>query len=316
MKAKIGLFGFGVVGQGFYHILSQKNGTAPGHIARICVRDRHKTRSLPAHHFTFDPADILDDPEITHVIELTDRPDDAFQIVKTALQRGKTVISANKKMLSDRLPELADLQRQGTHNLFYEASACGSIPIFQNLEHYYAHDEVQGIQGIFNGSTNYILTRMDTENLDYADALAQAQSLGFAETDPSLDVDAHDPASKLALLSAHALSCLIDPAAIFRFGIRTATRADIDFAAQRGFKIRLLGTATRSAGGPLQAHVLPTFVGADSPFYSLNNEYNGVLIQSKYTDSQLITGKGAGSLPTGFAVLSDLAASLRPGHPG
>lgn len=316
MKATIGLFGFGVVGQGFYQILSQKNGTAPGRIARICVRDPHKTRSLPGHHFTFNPADILDDPDITHVVELTDRPDDAFHIVKTALQQGKTVISANKKMLSDRLAELAECQRNSTGLLLYEASACGSIPVFQNLERYYAHDEVEHIQGVFNGSTNYILTKMAENGWGYTEALARAQALGFAETDPTLDVDAHDPASKLALLCAHALGLLIAPDDILRFGIRTVARADIDFAAHRGCKIRLLGSASLLPGGQLQAFVLPAFVSGESPFYALNDEYNGVQIQSRYMDKQVLTGKGAGGYPTGFAVLSDLAASVCPGAAG
>lgn len=316
MKVNIGLFGFGVVGQGFYHILSQKNGSAPGRVTRICVRNRDKQRSLPAHHFTFDPADILDDPDITHVVELTDQPEDAFQIVQQALQRGKTVISANKKMLSDRLSEIFALQGQYPGALLYEASACGSIPVFQNLERYYAHDEVHRIQGIFNGSTNYILTQMTENRLSYAEALAQAQALGFAETDPALDVEAHDPASKLALLTAHALGCLVTPEAIFRFGIRTIQPADIAFAARQGRKIRLLGQATLLPDGCLEALVLPAFVPADSPFYALNNEYNGVHIQSKYMGNQLLSGKGAGSLPTGFAVLGDLAASVRPDHAG
>lgn len=317
MKATIGLFGFGVVGQGFYHILSQKNGTAPGRIARICVRDRQKTRPLPGHHFTFDPADILHNPEITHVIELTDRPDDAFHIVKTALQQGKTVISANKKMLSDRLEELAECQRTSTGVLLYEASACGSIPVFQNLERYYAHDEVGHIQGIFNGSTNYILTKMAEHSWSYDEALARAQALGFAETDPSLDVDAHDPASKLALLCAHALGQLVAPADILRYGIRTVARSDMDFAAGQGCKIRLIATASLSPDSTqLQAYVLPTLIPENSPFYALNDEYNGIQIQSRYMDKQVLTGKGAGSIPTGFAVLSDLAASVRQGATG
>lgn len=136
-------------------------------------------------------------------------------------------------MLSDRLEELAECQRNSTGVLLYEASACGSIPVFQNLERYYAHDEVHHIQGVFDGSTNYILTKMAENGWGYTEALARAQALGFAETDPTLDVDAHDPASKLALLCAHALGRLIAPDDILRFGIRTATRTDMIFAATR-----------------------------------------------------------------------------------
>lgn len=313
MNAKIGLFGFGTVGQGFYEILSGLNGTAPGRIARICVRDRHKTRPLPPGNFIFEPAKILNDPEITHVVEVIDRPEDAFFIVKQALERGKTVISANKAMLSQHLPELIKTQLQFGGKLRYEASACGSIPIFQNLENYYAHDEISAIEGIFNGSTNYILTQMSREGLDFDEALRLAQQLGFAESDPGLDIDGHDPASKLVLLAAHAFGQWVEPAQVLTFGIRNIRRADLDFARANGQKIRLLASAQKSPAGGLQLLVLPTLVGADSPFYALNNEYNGVQIQSKFIENQLLTGKGAGRLPTGFAVLSDLAGSVQHG---
>lgn len=311
MNVKIGLFGFGVVGQGFYHILAQQNGSAPGRIARICVRDSRKPRTLPAQHFTFEPSDILDDPEITHVVEATDRPDEAFEIVRTALLRGKTVISANKKMLADRLAELFDLQRKTNGRLLYEASACGSIPIFRNLEQYYVHDKITGIEGIFNGSTNFILTRMRSDGLTFAEALSLAQNLGFAETDPTLDIDGFDPASKLALLIAHALGKWVTPEEILRFGIRNIHPVDLAFSAAAGRKIRLLAKTVAGNEGTLSAYVLPAFVPSDNPFYALDNEYNGVLIRSKFVEEQLLTGKGAGGFPTGYAVLSDLASSIQ-----
>ncbi len=311
MKAKIGLFGFGAVGQGFYEILSGMNGTAPGHIARICVRDRYKIRPLPPGNFIFDPAAIWADPEITHIVEVIDRPEDAFFIAKKALELGKTVISANKAMLARRLPDLLKIQQQHRGKLLYEASACGSIPIFQNLEHYFAHDEISAIEGVFNGSTNYILTQMEREGLDFDQALGRAQQLGFAESDPGLDIDGNDPASKLVLLSAHAFDQWVEPAQVATFGIRNIRRADLEFANASGQKIRLLASARKSPAGGLQLLVLPTLVGPDSPFYSLNNEYNGVQIQSKFIENQVLTGKGAGSLPTGFAVLSDLAGSVQ-----
>ena len=313
MKAKIGLFGFGAVGQGFYEILNSMNGTAPGHVARICVRDRYKTRPLSPENFIFEPAEILNDPEITHIIEVIDRPEDAFIIVKKALELGKTVISANKAMLARRLPDLLKIQQQHGGKLLYEASACGSIPIFQNLEHYYAHGEISAVEGVFNGSTNYILTRMDKDGLDFDEALGLAQQLGFAESDPSLDIDGHDPASKLVLIAAHAFGQWVEPAQVVTFGIRNIRRADLEFAKANGQKIRLLASARKSATGALQLLVLPTLVGPDSSFYALENEYNGILIQSKFIENQLLTGKGAGSLPTGFAVLSDLAGSVKNG---
>jgi homoserine dehydrogenase len=310
MQAKIGLFGFGVVGQGIYNILAHKNGSAPGHIARICVRDRQKARPLPLDRFSFDPEDILGDPSITHVVEVTDRPDEAFQIVSRALRAGKSVISANKRMLAERLPELTRILEDSGGELRYEASVGGSIPIFSNLEHYYAHDKILGIRGVLNGSTNYILTRMTEDGTDFPEALAMAQKLGFAESAPSLDVDAHDPTYKLTLLAHRALGIQLDPSAVLRLGIRHISDEDIRFALDKGMKIKLLATAGRQGQGGFQAHVLPSMVSPKDPFYHLENEYNSIEIRSLFTDTQWLVGKGAGSLPTGFAVLSDLNASL------
>lgn len=310
MQAKIGLFGFGVVGQGIYQILMHQNGSAPGHIARICVRDRQKSRPLPLDRFSFDPEDILGDPGITHVVEVTDRPDEAFQIVSRALMAGKNVISANKKMLAERLPELTRILEEYGGDLRYEASVGGSIPIFSNLDQYYAYDEVQVIRGVLNGSTNYILTRMTEDGTDFPEALAMAQKLGFAETDPSLDIDGHDPVYKLTLLAHRTWGKQLAPGALLRLGIRHISHEDIRFASKKGLKIRLLATAQLHKDGTFQAQVLPQLVSPKDPFFHLENEYNSIEIRSLFTESQWLVGKGAGSLPTGFAVLSDLNASL------
>lgn len=311
MTTQIGLFGFGVVGQGLYEILAQKNGTAPGRITRICVRDRAKPRSLPPGKFTFNPEDIFSDPDITHIVEATDRPDDAFGIVRRGLLMGKTVVSANKKMLAERLPELLHLQRASGSRLLYEASAGGSIPIFRNLEQFYRHDQVRGIRGVLNGSTNFMLSRMTDEGMAFPEALALAQQSGFAESDPTLDVDAHDPAYKLVLLIHQAFGKILAPESVLRLGIRHISAEDVEFAAQHSRKIRLLATAEPVPEGKIRAHILPALVPPRDPFFNLHDEYNGIQIQTFFTENQMLTGKGAGSLPTGFAVLSDLNASLR-----
>lgn len=311
MKAQVGLFGFGVVGQGLYEILAQKNGTAPGRITRICVRDRAKPRILPPDKFTFNPEDIFSDPDITHIVEATDRADDAFRIVRRGLLMGKTVVSANKKMLAERLPELVHLQRASGSRLLYEASAGGSIPIFRNLEQFYRHDQVRGIRGVLNGSTNFMLSLMTDEGLPFAEALALAQQRGFAESDPTLDVDAHDPAYKLVLLIHQAFGKILTPEAVLRLGIRHIGVEDVQFAAQHNRKIRLVATAEPASDGRIRAHILPELVSPRDPFFNLHDEYNGIQIRSFFTENQMLTGKGAGSLPTGFAVLSDLTASVR-----
>src|SRR6187455_910603 len=184
---KLGLFGFGCVGQGLYHVLEETPGIK-AEIKRICVKHRGKARPLSEDLFTFEANDILNDPDIDVVVELIDDADAAFLIVKSALENGKAVVTANKKMLAEHLEEIYRLQQQYDRAVLYEGSVCGSIPILRNLEEYYDNDLLTGIEGIFNGSTNYILSKVFDERSSYAEALKKAQELGFAESDPSLDV--------------------------------------------------------------------------------------------------------------------------------
>ena len=174
---RLGLFGFGCVGQGLYHVLDETPGIK-AEVRRICVKHRDKQRPLPAELFTFDPADILEDPEIDVVVELIDDADAAFVIVEKALRNGKAVVTANKKMLAEHLEEIYNLQQQVGQPVLYEGSVCGSIPIIRNLEEYYDNDLLTGIEGIFNGSTNYILTKVFEEKTSYEEALLKAQELG------------------------------------------------------------------------------------------------------------------------------------------
>src|SRR5687768_9438308 len=173
-KLTIGLFGFGCVGTGLHEVF-QKTPTLKANIKRICVKDRNKERTLPAHYFTFDRNDILNDPEITTVVELIDDADAAYEIVTTALRKGKAVVTANKKMIAEHFEELLHLQRKYNVPLLYEAACCASIPIIRNLEEYYDNDLLESIEGIVNGSTNYILTKTSDENLSYETALRDEQ---------------------------------------------------------------------------------------------------------------------------------------------
>ncbi|RZK36405.1 MAG: homoserine dehydrogenase, partial [Hymenobacter sp.] len=184
----IGLFGFGVVGQGLHAVLERTPGLR-ARIGRIGVKNRTKARSLPAELFTFDKQDLLDDPGLDVIVELIDDADDAYLIVKEALLNGKAVVTANKKMLAEHLPELIELQKTTGTPLLYEAAACASLPVIRNLEEYYDTDLLASVEGIINGSTNYILTAMNRDGQPYAAALAKAQQLGFAESNPALDVE-------------------------------------------------------------------------------------------------------------------------------
>ncbi|RZK28845.1 MAG: homoserine dehydrogenase, partial [Hymenobacter sp.] len=229
----IGLFGFGVVGQGLHAVLARTPGLH-ARIGRIAVKNRDKTRSLPAELFTFDKSDLLDDPSLTVIVELIDDADEAYLIVKEALLRGKAVVTANKKMLAEHLPELIEIQQTTGTPLLYESAACASLPVIRNLEEYYDTDLLESVEGIVNGSTNYILTAMHRDGQPYADALAKAQELGFAESNPALDVEGLDARNKLVLLLAHAFGLVVAPTELLTVGITSISSLATAYAREQG----------------------------------------------------------------------------------
>ena len=305
-KLKIGLFGFGVVGQGLHDIIRGQDLNLE--IVKIAIKNPEKKRSLDAHLFTTNHDEILDNPEINTIVELIDDADIAFNITKRALSNGKNVVSANKKMIASHLAELVALQEKHGTSLLYEGSVCGSIPIIRNLEEYYDNELLHGISGIFNGSSNYILSKIFNENLEYGVALKQAQDLGFAETNPILDVGGYDPKFKLAIATAHAYGLFIDPDKILNVGIQNLSENDIRYAREKNFKIKLVPTARKISTKQIVTYVLPKFVKSDDFLFNVENEYNGVTVQAAFADKQFFFGKGAGGHPTGAAVLSDIAA--------
>jgi len=303
---KIGLFGFGCVGQGLYHVLNETHGVK-AEIKKICVKNRNKPRLIDASYFTYDAADILNDPDIDVVIELIDDANAAFAIVKTAVQNGKHVVTANKKMLAEHLEEIYDLQQKYDRSILYEGAVCGSIPILRNLEEYYDNDLITSIEGIFNGSTNYILTKVFEEKKSYADALKAAQDLGFAESDPSLDVKGYDPKFKLTIAIAHTFGIFVKPENILNVGIQKISATDLKYARENNLTIKLVARAYK-INGIVYGFVAPQFVPADHMLASVRNEYNAVLVEGAFAEKQVFIGKGAGSYPTGSAVLSDISA--------
>lgn len=305
-KLKIGLFGFGVVGQGLHDIIRGQDLNLE--IVKIAIKNPEKKRSLDAHLFTTDHNELLDNEEINTIVELIDDSDAAFSIVKKALSSGKNVVSANKKMIAIHLAELVALQEKHGVSLLYEGAVCGSIPIIRNLEEYYDNELLHGISGIFNGSSNYILSKIFNENLAYDLALKQAQDLGFAETDPIMDVGGYDPKFKLAIATAHAYGLFINPDNILNVGIQNLSENDIRYAREKNFKIKLVPTARKISTKQVVTYVLPKFVKADDFLFNVENEYNGVTVQAAFADKQFFFGKGAGGHPTGAAVLSDIAA--------
>src|ERR1700712_4348557 len=306
-KLTIGLFGFGTVGEGLYRIL-QQTPSLNASIVKVCIKHPGKKRNAPEELFTTDKNEILNDPRINVVVEVINETEPAFEIVTRALRNGKDVVSASKKMLAEHLSELLDLQKETGRSVLYEAAACASIPVIRNLEEYYDNDLLHSLRAIVNGSTNFILTKMFEEKLDFKQALLLAQQLGFAESDPSLDVEGIDAVNKWSLLLTHAYGIVANPKRIVFNGIQNIQAGDATVAAEKHYEIKLVGQAKKLLNGKVAAFVLPQFVKSDDHLSFVKNEYNGVVIESGFADKQFFYGKGAGSFPTASAVLSDLSA--------
>ncbi|MBQ5620891.1 MAG: homoserine dehydrogenase [Alistipes sp.] len=308
---KIGLFGFGVVGQGVYEVI-RKSKNAHAEIVKICVHDLKKPRQVevPASLLTDKAEDILNNPDIDLIVEVINNAEDAFSIVKTALEKGVPVVSGSKAMLAKHLPELIELQKKHNVALLYDASSCGSIPVIRNLEEYYDNDLLLEVKGILNGSSNYILSRVFDHKEAYASALRKAQELGFAETDPSFDIEGYDSLFKLVIITMHALGTYVAPEKIFTYGISTIHDSDIQYAREKGVKIKLVAQVVKVSEEHFTMFVMPEFVSPNKYIYSVDDEYNGVVIRGECYDRQFMFGKGAGSLPTASSILSDVMARL------
>jgi len=304
---KIGLFGFGCVGQGLYHVLNNSKGFKAD-IVKIAVKNKEKQRPLDKKEFTFDKYEILDNPEIDVIVELIDDAEEAFNIVSYALSKGKHVVTANKKMVANHLKELYDLQHKNNVSLLYEASSCGSIPIIRTLEEYFDNEQIAKVSGIFNGTTNYILTKTISEKLSYESALKQAQEKGFAESDPTNDVEGFDPKFKSIIIALHAFGVFAKPDDVLNFGITTLSPFDINYASEKSYKIKLIPTVKKLNGTDVSIFVLPKFVNQSNHLFNVDNEFNGVIVDGEFSGEQFLKGKGAGGHPTGAAVLSDISA--------
>jgi len=306
-KLTIGLFGFGVVGEGLYKVLEQTP-SLKASIKKICIKNIDKLRNAPLALFTLDKDELLNDPDINVIVEVIDDADAAFTIVSTALQNGKDVVSASKKMIAEHLPELLKIQEETGQSFLYESAACASIPVIRNLEEYYDNDLLHSIKAIVNGSTNYILTKMFEEGLDFKEALLLARQSGFAESDPTLDIEGYDAVNKWTFLLTHAYGIVEDPNHILFNGIQNIQASDALVAKAKNQEIKLVAQAKKLKDGRVAAFVLPQFVPKDDHLAFVKNEYNGVIIESSFADKQFFYGKGAGSFPTASAVLSDISA--------
>ena len=307
-KLNIGLFGFGTVGSGLYDVL-KRIGSKNVEIKRICVRNLSKDRGIAA-EFTNNADDIFNDPDINFIVELIDDADAAYDIVKRALKMELPVVSGNKKMLAHHIEELIELQARYNVALLYDASACGSIPVIRNLEEYYDNELLTSVKGILNGSSNFILSKIFNEKMSYTDALKLAQDLGFAESNPTLDIDGWDSLFKLIIITVHAFGLYVPPQEIFTYGISNMNDDDIRFANEKERRFKLVAHVEKVADNKLIMSVMPQLISRNKYIYSVEDEFNGVVIKGLFYDKQFMFGRGAGGYPTGSAVLSDITACL------
>lgn len=313
MAIGIGLIGMGVVGGGVARILNERADYFKNvkgldiDIRKIAVRDLSKPRSinLPADRFTTDPMNVINDPTVQIVIEVMGGIDPAHDLILSALEAGKDVVTANKALLAEQGDDLFEMAAKKQVGLGFEASICGGIPIVQTLSHGLVGNRIESLYGILNGTTNYILTRMTEAGANFDPMLKEAQDKGFAEADPTMDIDGTDAAQKLALLCRLAFRVKLSPSKIIKEGISHITALDIDFARELGYTIKLLGIA-KAVGDRVEARVHPAMVPHGELLADIRNEYNAVEIVGSAVDSQVFYGKGAGEMPTASAVVADL----------
>lgn len=309
-QINIGLFGFGTVGKGLYDVL-KKIQPENVSIVKVCVRNVAKhSAEAPELEFTSNADDIFTDSRINFIVELIDDAEAAYGIVKRALQAKIPVVSGNKKMLARHIQEMIQLQRDNDTALLYDASACGSIPVIRNLEEYYDNDLLISVKGILNGSSNFILSKIFNEGMNYAEALKLAQDLGFAESDPTLDIGGWDSLFKLIIITIHAFGVYVEPEQIFTFGIGNMNEHDIQFAHEKRRRVKLVGWAEKVDENKLVLSVMPHLLSKQKYIYSVEDEFNGVVIKGLFYYKQFMFGQGAGGFPTGSAVLSDITAQL------
>ncbi|MBR2616081.1 MAG: homoserine dehydrogenase [Clostridia bacterium] len=299
---KIGLFGFGTVGKGVFDILAQMPDLEVKY-----VLDLRPLPEVTTAKVTRDLNEILTDPEVDTVIELIGGMNPAYSFVKQSLQAGKNVITANKLMMSKHYAELIGLAREKGVSLRFSAAAGGGIPWLVNLSRAHRVSTVSRVSGIMNGTTNYILDAMDTLGKDFDEALAEAQRLGFAEADPSSDIDGLDTRHKTTLSANIAFGVALDDDAVDAFGIRTVKKADLDCLKARGYMLKLIGTACRVGdGSKVAAFVEPTLVPLDTPEGNIHGCDNIITFEGSHIGKTHFIGAGAGRYPTGYAVAQDV----------
>ncbi|MEI7025256.1 homoserine dehydrogenase [Paenibacillus sp. y28] len=315
---KVGLFGLGTVGTGVVRIVEahqedlQKQVGSPIEIAKILVSDKHKARrfTVDADKLTEDPAEIINDPEIDVIVEVMGGIDLAKKTILSALEKGKHVVTANKDLMALHGSELLAVAAKHNCDVLYEASVAGGIPIIRTLIEGFTSDRITKIMGIVNGTTNYILTKMSQEGAAYEDVLKEAQELGYAEADPTSDVEGLDAARKMAILSTLGFRADVALEDVTVKGISGVSKEDILYAKRLGYEMKLLGIAERQ-DDLISVSVQPTMVKTSHPLSTVNGVFNAVYVYGEAVGETMFYGPGAGELPTATSVVADLVAVVR-----
>ncbi|MEJ6570980.1 MAG: homoserine dehydrogenase [Akkermansiaceae bacterium] len=321
----IGLAGFGTVGTGVWETfernaeLISSRSNVRVEIMRIAVRDINKTRpeGVPSERFTTDWKEVVDDPAVDIVVELIGGTTTAFDIVAAALRAKKPVVTGNKALLAERGQELFALSSEFNTPIHFEAAVAGGIPIIKTVQDSFVGNRIQSMVGIINGTSNYILERMTDAGLGYEEALGEAQQLGYAEADPTLDVNGWDAAHKAILLATLAYGFTIDPKQVYVRGIEMVRGIDIDFAKRLGFVVKLLCVVHEHDDGTIEIRTQPSFIPQSHVLSSVNGVFNAVAVKGDAAGDSLFYGRGAGKDPTASSVVADIVeASLGLGHDG
>ena len=306
-KLRIGIIGLGTVGSGVYKTLQ---GNDSVEIVKIAVKNLNKPRSVnvPADIITDNPDEVIKNPSIDVVVELIGGVNPAYEYLETAIKNGKHIVTANKELLAKRGEELFNLAEEYNKVVLYEAAIAGGIPIIMPIKTILAGNKINKIHAILNGTTNYILTKMDTEGASYEDVLKEAQALGYAETDPTGDVEGFDAAYKITTLATIAFKKRVKIENVYREGITKIRKEDMAKANELGFKIKLIASAEIDDNGNADVRVHPMLVSKDNMLAHIDYVTNAVLISGHPIGSIVLSGPGAGEFPTASSVVGDILA--------
>jgi homoserine dehydrogenase len=316
---RVGLLGCGNVGAAVVRLLDAhaddiaRRAGCRLEVARVAVRDPSKVRDVPLDRsrFTEDATAVVEDPDVDIVCELIGGLEPAGSLVLAAFERGKPVVTANKELLATRGRELFDASDAKGLDLYFEAAVGGGIPLIRPLKESLTGERLRRVMGIVNGTTNFILTRMTEQGRPFEEVLAQAQALGYAEADPSADVEGHDAAAKCAILASIAFNARVTAADVYREGISGVRPEDLAFAARLGYVVKLLAIAELVDGDRIAARVHPAMIPAAHPLAAVRDAYNAVFVEGPHVGELMFYGRGAGGDATATAVVGDLVSVAR-----